>query len=65
MTDQQIREHEAMKKKFPNYPKLPKFIRSRNQKGYKKPNAGLRHSCVMGFYGRVDNWYKQHQEVLG
>ena len=64
MTDLQIREHEAMKKKFPNYPKLPKFILTRKMNGYKKPNEGLRYSCVMGFYSRVTNWHKANtQEV--
>ena len=63
MTDQQIREHEALKKKFSSYPKLPKFIRTRKMNGYIKPNAGLQHSCMMGFYGRVDNWYKQNTPV--
>ena len=60
MTNQQVREHEALKKKFPNYPKLPKFIRTRNMKNYKKPNKGLMSSCMMGFYSRLDNWYKQN-----
>jgi uncharacterized protein YijF (DUF1287 family) len=58
MTELQIKEHEAMKKKFSNYPKLPKFILRRNEKNYEKPNKGLQHSCVMGFYSRVENWYK-------
>lgn len=60
MTDQKIREHEALKKKFSSYPKLPKYVRNRNVKGYVEPNEGLRHSCVMGFYGRLDNWYRQN-----
>lgn len=60
MTQQQVKGHEAMKKKFPNYPKLPKFILKRNDKSYTVPNEGLRKSCVMGFYGRVENWYKQN-----
>lgn len=58
MTELQIKEHEAMKKKFPHYPRLPKFILGRKDKNYVEPNDGLKHSCTMGFYGRVDNWYK-------
>lgn len=60
MTDTNIKEHEAMKKKFPNYPKLPKYILNRDNKAYIQPNEGLRQSCVMGFYSRVNNWYSQN-----
>ena len=60
MTDANIQEHEAMKKKFQNYPKLPKYILNRNNKAYTQPNEGLRKSCVMGFYSRVNNWYTQN-----
>jgi hypothetical protein len=58
MTDEQIKSHEAMKRKFSHYPKLPKFILGRKDKSYTQPNDGLKNSCVIGFYGRVDNWYK-------
>lgn len=60
MTESQILNHEGLKKKFSTYPKLPKFIVNRNNKKYTQPNEGLRKSCVMGFYGRLDNWYKQN-----
>lgn len=58
MTEQQIKTHEGMKKKFSHYPKLPRFILRRNEANYKKPNKGLQSSCLRGFYDRVTNWYK-------
>ena len=60
MTQDQINAHVAMKKKYTNYPKLPKFIINEGNSEYNKPNEGLRKSCVMGFYSRVDNWHKQN-----
>jgi len=58
MTEVQIKGHEGMKTKFSSYPKLPKFILGRKDPNYVEPNAGLKSSCIMGFYGRVNNWYK-------
>lgn len=58
MKESQIKQHEGMKKKFSHYPRLPKYILTRNDKNYVEPNEGLKHSCIMGFYSRVDNWYK-------
>jgi hypothetical protein len=58
MTELQIKEHTAMKTKFAHYPRLPKYILSKKDKSYTEPNDGLKHSCIMGFYSRVNNWYK-------
>lgn len=60
MTEMQIKEHEEMKKKHISYPQLPKFIQKRNDKSYVQPNEGLRKSCIMGFYSRLENWHKQN-----
>ena len=57
MTEIQIKEHQAMKNKFSNYPKLPKFILMKKDKNYVKANKGLQSSCLSGFYSRVNNWY--------
>ena len=64
MTDDQIKVHKLMKSKFTNYPKLPKFILSRENIEYKKPNKGLTSSCLHGFYDRINNWYLQNQELI-
>ena len=49
-----------MRKRFPTYPKLPRFIQMRGVKGFsKKPSTGLMYSCTEGFRGRVDNWKKK------
>jgi len=60
MTQGDIAAHILMKKKYASYPKLPKFILTREDVNYKTPNKGLMRSCLSGFYSRVDNWYFQH-----
>lgn len=64
MTDDQIKVHELMKSKFPNYPKLPKFILNRDNLDYNKPNKGLEDSCLRGFYDRVNNWNSQNLQLV-
>lgn len=61
MTKENINVHISMKKKHPNYPKLPKFILNAGNSKYTQPNEGLRKSCIMGFYSRVENWHKQNK----
>jgi hypothetical protein len=47
LTEEEIQEHKDMRKEFPNYPRLPKFILT------------LKISCTQGFLGRVYNWKKK------
>jgi hypothetical protein len=55
LTEEEIQEHADMRKQFPTYPKLPRFILMRGVKGFKKNyNNGLMYSCTEGFRGRVD-----------
>lgn len=57
LTEEEIQEHKDMRKRFPTYPKLPRFIQMRGIKGFsKKSSTGLMHSCTEGFRGRVGNW---------
>ena len=57
LTEEEIQEHADMRKQFPTYPKLPRFILMRGVKGFKKNyNNGLMYSCTEGFRGRVDSW---------
>ena len=51
MTKLEIQEHLSKKKKFNDYPQLPKYIRTG-----KKANKGLQESCTRGFLGRVRRW---------
>ena len=62
MTQAEIKGHEALKAKFPNYPKLPKFI----IKGVKTTakNKGHHDSCLRGFYTRVKNWSNAEEQRI-
>ena len=60
LTEEEIQEHKDMRKEFPNYPRLPKFILMRKVKGFKKNHShALKISCTQGFLGRVHNWKKK------
>jgi hypothetical protein len=39
LTEEEIQEHKDMRKEFPNYPRLPKFILIRKVKGVKKNHS--------------------------
>ena len=40
----------------PDWEDRDRFILSKGQKNYKKPNKGLAESCLRGFLKRVRNW---------
>jgi len=57
MTQEQINGHLSMKKKYQNYPKLPKTL----LKDPKTKVDGHLLSCLRGFNQRVVNWEKSHE----
>ena len=59
MTQEEMNGHLAMKKKHPNYPRLPKAI----LKDYAKVRLdGHIVSTLRGFYKRLSNWERNAQD---
>lgn len=57
MTENEINDHMSIKKKYPDYPKLPKSLLKDN----KIPIDGHVESCLRGFRNRVANWQKDFE----
>ncbi len=63
MTKEEQKIHRHLKSKIPHYPKLPKYILSKEEK-YKSFDQGLKKSCSRGFAKRVSNWMKIQENKL-
>ena len=57
MTEKEINNHVLIKKKYPDYPKLPKSL----LKDPETPIDGHMESCLRGFQNRVVNWQKDFE----
>jgi hypothetical protein len=60
MKKEEILEHLQLKRKFDNYPKLPRFISTRKSKNSFKGDKGYKDSVLRGFYKRLKNWENQN-----
>ena len=56
MNQAEIAIHFARKKKIAHYPRLPKYILLKNEKGRSKMSKPLAESCERGFRKRLSNW---------
>jgi hypothetical protein len=59
MTLEEVNGHKAMKKRFPNYPRLPKAIITDYEKVILDGHVV---STLRGFYKRLSNWERSAQD---